>query len=182
MKKILFLILTLGFIGAAQAQFGLRAGLNSSNFSDTNYDAKIGFHAGGYYKFDLGILAVEPGIQYSQRGYEGTASGSGGEVSEKLNYIDVPVLVRFDFLPIVNVFAGPQGSILASRKYTLDGDTNTGTETIRGYDVGGVVGVGVNLPLGFNVQASYDFGLTSLNYFDTDVKNRLLKLSIGIDL
>ncbi|WP_373400048.1 porin family protein [Algoriphagus halophilus] len=182
MKKVLFLILTLGFIGAAQAQFGLRAGLSSANFSNTNYDAKLGFHAGGYYKFDLGIFAVEPGIQYSQRGYEGVESSSGDEINEKLNYIDVPVLVRFDFLPIVNVFAGPQASILASRKYSLGGNTSTSTDVIRGYDVGGVVGVGVNLPLGFNVQASYDFGLTSLNYFDTNVKNRLLKLSLGIDL
>ncbi|MBB6328572.1 hypothetical protein FHS59_004228 [Algoriphagus iocasae] len=182
MKKFLFLILCIGFISTAQAQFGLRAGLNSSNFSDTNFDAKLGFHAGGYYKLDLGIIDIEPGVQYSQKGYEGTDTMNGDDINERLNYIDVPVLVRFNFLPVVNVFAGPQGSILVSRKYDLGGTTSTSTEVIKGYDIGGVVGVGVNLPLGLNVQASYDFGLSSLNYFNTDVKNRVLKISLGVEL
>ncbi|MBN3584458.1 PorT family protein [Algoriphagus aestuarii] len=182
MKKFLFLILSIGFISTAQAQFGLRAGLNSSNFSDTNFDTKMGFHAGAYYKLGVGILSIEPGVQFSQKGYEGTDGTTGDEINERLNYIDVPVLVRFNFLPAVNVFAGPQGSVLISRNYDLGGTSSTSTEVVKGYDIGGVVGVGVNLPLGLNVQASYDIGFSNLNYFNTDVKNRVLKLSLGIDL
>ncbi len=182
MKKFLFLILSIGLFSSAQAQFGLRAGLSSTNFSDTNFEEKAGFHAGVYYRKDLGFLSLEPGVQYSQKGYKSSLVGSNAEVKERLDYIDVPILLRANFFPFLNVFAGPQASILASRKYEIGSSIDTSTEPVRGYDIGGVVGVGANLPLNLNVQLSYDFGLTSLNYFNSDVKNRVLKLSLGIDL
>jgi len=63
-------------------------------------------------------------------------------ISEKLNYVDIPVLIRLNIYPFLNVFAGPQASLLLSRKYELDGNTDTSTEVISGYDLGGVVGLG----------------------------------------
>jgi hypothetical protein len=181
MKKILILLLSIGLFGTAQAQFGIRAGLSSANFSDTNFNAKLGFHAGGYYQFDAGFLSIEPGLQYAQKGYEGNEAATGAVISEQLSYLDVPVLFRLNFLPFLNVFAGPQASVLLSRNYELAGNVNNSTDVVRGYDLGGVVGIGVGFPLGLNAQLSYDLGLTSLNYFDTDVKNRVLKISIGYD-
>jgi hypothetical protein len=182
MKKFLFLILSIGLISSAQAQFGARAGLNSSNLSDTNFSYRQGFHLGAYYRIPMGIIDIEPGLQYSKKGYEGTEDVSGDDVKEGLNYIDIPVIFRFNLLETVNIFAGPQASVLASRKYELGNTTSSSTDVIRGYDFAGVIGVGIKLPLGFNVQASYDIGLTNLNYFDTDVKNRVFKVSVGFDI
>ena len=182
MKKFLLLIFSIGLISSAQAQFGIRAGINSANFSDTNFDSRLGIHVGGYYKLKAGLIAIEPGIQFSQKGYKGTDLQSGDDVNERLNYIDIPVLLRVNIIPAVNVFAGPQGSLLISRNYELGNSSSTSTEVVKGYDVGAVLGVGVVLPLGFNVQASYDLGLSSLNYFDTDVKNRVFKFSLGKEL
>lgn len=181
MKKFLLLIFSIGLISTAQAQFGIRAGLNSTTFSDTNFDSRLGFHVGGYYKLKAGLVAIEPGIQFSQKGYKGTDGQSGDDVNERLNYIDIPVLVRVNIIPAVNIFAGPQGSLLISRNYELGNSSSTSTEVVKGYDIGAVLGVGVNLPLGFNVQGSYDLGISDLNYFNTDVKNRGFKLSIGKD-
>lgn len=181
MKKIFFLLLSIVLIQGAQAQFGVRAGYSSGNFEPTNYRNKSGFHVGGYYRAGADFFSVEPGIQFSQKGYETNDGQSGAKIDEKLSYVDVPILVRFSFLPRLNVFAGPQGSVLISRKYTDGTDTNTSTDVIKGYDIAGVVGLGVSLPWGINAQASYDFGLTSLNYFDTDVKSRVFKLSVGFD-
>jgi hypothetical protein len=182
MKKLLLLLLSVGIISAAQAQFGVRAGYSTSNFSDTNFTSKSGFHLGGYYRYGNGFLSIEPGLQYSQKGYETQASTSA-EVSERLGYLDIPVLLRLNsvFLPFLNVFAGPQASLLLSRNYDLGGITNTSTEVIRGYDIGGVVGVGVGFESGFNAQLSYDLGFTDLNYFNSNVKNRVLKVSVGFD-
>lgn len=182
MKKLLFLILSIGLFSSAHAQFGVRAGLNSSNFSDTNFSNKQGFHLGAYYRIHLGVIDLEPGLQYSKKGYKGNEDISGIEVNERLNYIDIPVLVRFNLLETINIFAGPQASVLASRKYELGSISSSSTDVIRGYDIGGVVGVGIKLPLGLNVQASYDIGLTNLNYFNTDVKNRVFKVSLGVDI
>ncbi|MBN7811677.1 PorT family protein [Algoriphagus sp. H41] len=179
MRKILLVFFLVGFAATAQAQLGVRAGFNSANFSNANFDAKSGFHLGAYYTFGADFLSVEPGIQYSQKGYTGEEAGSGLAVKEQLGYIDVPVLVRLKLLPALNVFAGPQASVLASSKYQKGDQTSDSSEATKGYDIGGVFGAQVKLPLGFNIQASYDLGFTSLNYFNTDVKNQVFKISAG---
>tara|TARA_R110002051_G_scaffold183236_2_gene252821 strand:- start:139 stop:693 length:555 start_codon:yes stop_codon:yes gene_type:complete len=183
MKKLLVLVFALGLFGTAQAQFGVRAGYTSANFSDFESNAISGFHIGAYYKIGAGLLTVEPGMQYSQKGHNRTGDTNTPAVEkDRLNYIDVPVLLRVNFLPILNVFAGPQGSLLVSRKLQYaDGSTETSIEPIKGYDIAGVVGVGVNLPLGLNAQASYDIGLQSANYYNQKVKNNVFKLSVGYD-
>lgn len=183
MKKLLILLFTLGVFTSAQAQFGVRAGYSSANFSNADFDAKGGFHAGVYYKKDLGFLSVEPGIQFAQKGYQfDGASFSPESATEQMNYVDIPVLLRVNFLPILNVFAGPQVSALVSRNYeNSDGVNNSDTDPVKAYDIAGVVGVGVKLPRGLNFQLSYDIGLQNIKYYDSDVKNNVLKASLGFD-
>lgn len=183
MKKLLVLVFVLGLFGTAHAQFGVRAGFSSANFTDFDSDPMAGFHVGAYYKIGSGFLTVEPGLQYSQKGHERVGdTGTPPVKNDRLNYIDVPVLFRVNFLPFLNVFAGPQGSLLVSRKLEfMDGGTDTNTEPIRGYDLAGVVGLGANLPLGLNAQVSYDIGFQSANYYNQDVKNNAFKISLGYD-
>lgn len=182
MKKLFLFISVFGLFFVANAQVGLRAGLSSGNFSDTNFNAKLGYHVGGYYRLGTGFISVEPGVQYSTKGYEGNEAATGAVISEKLSYVDIPLLIRLNVYPFLNLFAGPQASFLLARKYELGSITDTSTEVIRGYDLGGVVGLSINIPAGINFQISYDLGLTDLNYYNRDVKNRVLKLSLGIDI
>ncbi|PZX56565.1 outer membrane beta-barrel protein [Algoriphagus chordae] len=183
MKKLLVFIFALGFFGTAQAQFGVRAGYSGANFSDFDSDAIGGFHAGAYFRKDLGFISVEPGVYYSQKGHTRNESQIAPVVKQdRLNYVDIPVLVRVNFLPFLNVFAGPQGSVLVSRKLEYeDGSSDTSMDPIKGYDISGVVGLGANLPLGLNAQVSYDIGFQSVNYYNQDVKNNVLKISLGFD-
>ena len=181
MKKILWIFFLLGLAGSAYAQFGFRAGYSSANFSDTNFSPKTGFHAGVYYTAGSEFIKIEPGLQFSQKGYTGNGN-MGAAIDEQLNYLDMPVLIRLNLLPMVNVFAGPQASFLLSRNYQLGAVTSNSMEVLAGYDLGGVVGAQFNLPLGLNLQASYDIGMKSLNYFNTDVKNRVFKVSLGFSL
>jgi hypothetical protein len=183
MRKIILAIFLLGIAASSHAQLGVRAGLSSANFSDTDFTSITGIHFGAYYlaKTSSNLLSVEPGIYYSGKGYTTVAPG-GGDVTEKLGYVDIPVLVRLSLIPSLNVFAGPQASVLVSRNYTLGNTTSTSLEPIRGYELGAVVGVGLKVAAGLNLQASYDLGLSSLNYFNTDVSNRVLKLSLGYTL
>jgi|TARA_R110002126_G_scaffold245096_4_gene388336 hypothetical protein len=53
---------------------------------------------------------------------------------------------------------------------------------ISGYDLGGEVGLGVSILSRVNFHISYDLGLKSLNYPNADLKYRVLKLSVGIDI
>jgi len=185
MKKLLFVLLfgiTFMFNHEVKAQFGARVGANFTNFNGFDFDSRTGLHAGIYYGLPLmEKLVIEPAILYSQKGYKSADNSASGRIKENLNYIDIPVLVRYQVLDGLNLFAGPQGSLLFSRKYEQGGMISKTKEIVRGYDIAGVIGAGVNLPLGFNVQASYDFGLVDLNYFNFDVKNRVFKLSLGKD-
>jgi len=187
MKKITLiwmLILLLGGYQEAKAQFldvGIRAGLNYPNLSGMDTQTFSGFHAGTYFKMNfLGLWSVEPGIQYSQRGFRSLSTSPRGVGTDRFHAIDVPVLVRFSVLPLVNIFAGPQASYLVGRDF--NGDTSfTNTDNLRNFDLSAVVGVGINLPLGFNLQGSYDLGLTSVNYDGLPTYNNVVKISLGKD-
>jgi len=206
MNRIFLIFFCFVSVTTATAQFGVRAGFNSAKFSNSSDFTSIGgFNYGVYYTgymYNLkgkkliavrgiligkyasaiksaGLLSIEPGVQYSRKGYAASISGKG-EITEKLGYIDIPVLARLNLTPSINVFVGPQASLLVSRNYSIDKNTeSTSLEPIRGYDLGAVAGIGATILGGINFQVSYDLGLTSLNYFDIDVRNRVLKFSMG---
>ncbi len=184
MKNLLFslvFLLTLSVFQQAHAQFGLRTGISVSNFDGFDFESRVGFHGGLYYGLPLrDKVTLEPAILYSQKGYKSSATSTAGAFTENINYVDIPVLVRYAIIEKLNVFAGPQASLLASRKReNSDGTVSRTTDVVRGYDLAGIIGVAVSLPKGVNFQTSYDFGLTSLNYFNFNVKNRVLKFAVG---
>jgi len=187
MKKITLvwiLILTMGGLQEVKAQFldvGVRAGLNYPNLSGVDSQTYTGFHAGTYFRMSfLGVWTVEPGIQYSQKGFRALSTSPGGAGTDRFHAIDVPVLVRFSVLPLVNIFAGPQASYLVGRDFN-GAASITNTDNLRNFDLSAVVGVGLNLPLGFNLQGSYDLGLTSVNYDGLPTYNNVVKISLGKD-
>ncbi|MCE7054941.1 PorT family protein [Algoriphagus sp. AGSA1] len=194
MKKVM-LILALGLaaVQLSQAQssdkpggFGVRGGASLFNFggddvSENSYTNRVGFHVGGYAMlFMTDRLALEPGVYYSVKG---TQNDDFIDSRAILNYVDVPVLLRLYPSDGFNVFLGPQISFLANSKFEGDFFGNTvsyDSDAIKETDFGLVFGLGYNLPKGFNVQASYDYGVTPIfKDSDADVYNRGFKLSAG---
>ncbi|AGA79041.1 porin family protein [Echinicola vietnamensis] len=175
-RLIIFVIVMMGGFHQLYGQTGIRAGWNYSDINGIGSDGSSGFHAGFYHKINLGLLAVEPGLQYTRKGCKVDEMGTTGK--ERLHYLDVPVLVRVGFLPLFNVFAGPQASVLLARSYKGSTDVSS-LDGLTKFDIGGIVGVGLNLPLGFNIQGSYDFGFVDMNYNDVDTKNSVFKVSLG---
>ncbi|MBN7817813.1 porin family protein [Algoriphagus pacificus] len=181
MRLFLICIFSIGLLSWANAQPGVRAGLSSGNLTDTNYNAILGIHGGLYYNLNLGFIGVEPGIQFAQKGYRGNDRNTGKVSHERLNYVDVPLLLRFNFLPEVNLFVGPQVSFLMSRKYELDGFVDTSTEAFTKNEFGGVGGIGVNFPYGVNFQVSFDIAKTDLGDNYVNKHNKVFKMSLGFD-
>lgn len=187
MKKILLIFAFLTFAAAAQAQFGIRAGVGSSNFS--NGDVQRGFtslirpHFGAYYGMKATEkLTVEPGMFFSGKGITTTSVFTNKEFKESLSYLDIPVLVRYAVNEDFNVFAGPQAGFLIARTYTEGSVKLTDTAPVGGYEIGGVFGVGYQLKSGINLQGSYDFGIIPFKYFQADVNNTVYKLSVGFTI
>lgn len=179
--KIALVVTALAFSYPAEAQIkaGFRAGINYADLTQLQPKYGNGFHGGTYLNFSLaGVLELEPGIQYSYRKFNFHPGFPGNTLH--LNYIDVPVVVRMGLLPFVDIFAGPQASLLVDKKYKGGGQFDRTTE-FHDQELGALVGVGINLPLGINVQGSYDFGLSNPVHNGYEIKNRIFKVSIGKD-
>lgn len=192
MKK-LGLLLSLLLVGtvAVQAQsesgFGVRGGANlftwgGSDINSNDYNNRVGFHAGIYGNgFISDRFSIEPGLYYSVKGTQNDDMVNSRAV---LDYVELPVLFRIYATEGVNLFFGPQASVLVGSTFEADALGNTygwDTDNINDFDAAVVVGIGYNLPKGFNLQASYDFGVNPV-FKDSDaaVYNRGFKLSAGI--
>lgn len=189
MKKILVFLLAsaLGItFASAQSSVGFRGGVNLFNFggedvSENSYTNRAGFHAGLYADLMSGsVVSIEPGIFYSVKGTQNDDAINSRAI---LNYIDVPVLVRLRVGEGFNFFAGPQFSFLTGSKFEGDFGGSTvsfDTEAVKDNDSAIVFGLGYNLPKGFNIQGSYDYGLTPIfKDSNSDVYNRGFKVSLG---
>ena len=187
---LLLSFLLLGTV-AVQAQnesgFGVRGGANfftwgGSDVSSNDYNNRVGFHAGFYGNgFISDRFSIEPGLYYSVKGTQTDDMVNSRAV---LDYVDLPVLFRIYATDGVNLFFGPQASVLVGSSFEADALGNTygwDTDNISDFDAAVVVGVGYNLPKGLNLQASYDFGINPVfKDSDASVYNRGFKLSAGI--
>lgn len=159
-----------------------------------------GFHAGAYVSLPITAnFSVEPGLLYSQKGMrvsqtflDGSAVGFLApriDVTSRMQYIDMPVLAKVTTGSGFQLFAGPQFSYLLNQdavveggilgfSYEQDFELNRG---FRKFDVGLTGGIGYQMLNGININASYDYGLNSLDEGNSNVKafNRAAKISIG---
>jgi len=101
LATILLLVITKGT--QAQNKMSLGAGLNYSSVSSinsSNPDGKLGLNAGFAYKHYLNDLGwfIKPGLFYSQEGW----------LRQRIDFLNLPVLVGFDFTNDFNFNIGLQ--------------------------------------------------------------------------
>ena len=198
MKKItgiLFAFLLLVSVSGVQAQsldFGIKGGLSFATHRGDDVvedpDMIVGFHIGGFANFSiLDLVQFEPGIYYSIKGAtQETVLPNAGtrELTMRTSFLDIPLLAKFSPAPIINVFIGPQPSILLNNKFTIklngEEETESDTEGLRSFDLALVLGAGVDLPMGLTASIGYDLGLLTIDE-DGDIKgyNRVFKISVG---
>lgn len=157
---------------------GIKGGLNMSTLSDIeDSSTKTGFHFGGYVRFKLGGIGLQPEIYYSGQGSEINA----GTVKETIDmkYVNIPVLLRFNPVPVINLHIGPQFGLLTSAS-DEDGDIK---DQLKSSDIAAVVGAGLDLPFGLNFTVRYVKGLSKINEFGSGSnKGNMFQVSVGYDL
>ena len=171
MKKIIFLALMVLFTAKSLSQgvdLGIKVGANFATLTELpNVDTRTGLNFGAFFtiKFNEKI-ALQGDVLYSQQGAELLDIGK-----VDLNYLNVPIVFKYYLVKRLNLHVGPQFGFLVS-----DFDDNEFEDSYKSTDVSGVVGLGLDLPLGFRVDGRYNFGLTE---FLPDVKNNVFSLSVG---
>jgi hypothetical protein len=191
MKKVLSIFVVVFFysVGACAQGIsgGAKLGLNLANqtLSGNGYVASPSFlpglHVGGYLTVMFTEhLGLQPELLYSGQGYK------SGNSSFKVNYITVPVLIRFNVNDLISFHAGPQLGFLASAKIKSGSDSQDVKDQVKGTDVGVAVGGTVDLPMGLNFTLRFIKGLSDIaddnNNGNFKQKNYNLQVSVGYKL
>lgn len=179
MKFLIGMIAAVLIASAASAQhsssprgkinLGIKAGINMYKISsndNTVYDQMTGFHLGllGHIHLDS-QWAVQPELVYSGQGAK-----SGG-TEQKLDYINVPVLLQYMFDNGFRLQAGPQLGLLVRADNKND---------LNSIDLGVGLGVSYVVPsTGFGLDAKYNHGLSNINKNDA-VKSFNRGVQLGV--
>ena len=233
MKKLItFTFLLIGLTGfsqeetiASKLKFGVKTGLNISStslnmdldlFPGESYDvkSKTGFQIGGIANYQLQEkIQLQTELLFSQLGYEilFKRDESFGDTyrstdSYKLNYLQIPIIAKYNIYDNLYIEGGIETSILLSGKLEFEyvednvGEDNdyTGSDTYNlksdeGFDVNSI-DFGLNIGLSYEykkflVTARYSLGLTNVNSIPSDDfwvddlqekdKNRNFAISVG---
>ena len=164
MKRLaLILISGISFATAhAQFQFGLKGGVNFANISDAwgnTSSTQFNVNAGVFFHMPVARrVAIQPELYYSGQGDQFT----GG--NDHLNYLNLPILLKFSSRTGLYFETGPQFGFLVSANSTYQGVTTDIKSDIASGDFAWVFGLGFKIPLSpVGIDLRYNAGLSNIN-------------------
>ena len=166
--KRLCTLLFLTVITTTTAQgldLGFKLGFNFANVSGIeDFNQRTGLSAGLFAGAKLGNkIGLQVDALYSQQGAEvGGATYSDIVQDFNLDYISIPVVVKYYLTDNLNIHAGPQMGILLNDEISIINQTLDKIST-NNLDWLGILGIGLDLPLGLRAEARYSIGLTRVN-------------------
>jgi hypothetical protein len=193
MKKVLLIVavmlLSISTGSFAQVKFGVKAGLNIANLGGDDaddLDSRLVPLFGAFANFGLSEkLTFQPELLYSMKGAKNSVSFMGVDIETtmKLNYIDVPLMFKYNVVSGLNFQAGPQLGVLLSAETEVEGGEDSGTtdikDNMKGMDFGLNVGAGYDFG-SLGVDLRYNIGLSNISDVDdTDLKNKGFQIAFS---
>jgi hypothetical protein len=195
---------------------GVKAGIDMANLTGSdvdNTDMKIGFTGGamGHVHFNE-MFSVQIEALYAMKGAKadvmedidvgGTIYSFDGEEKLKLNYLEIPVLLRLDVPNKAKVdpffYAGPAISFLLSAKDQLTGTATPAgggsavdideevdiKDMVKSTDFGIIFGAGLGYEVGTGhlvLDARYNLGMSKIDDTEDEanVKNGVISIMVG---
>lgn len=204
MKKLIlyaFAVMAFGFANAQEVKYGVKGGLNLSNFTgDTDgldLKSKAGFNVGGFVEIKLSDkFAIQPEILYSTQGtkaeveeFELEGNFYDAQVCFNLSYINVPVMFKYYAAEKFSIEAGPQIGFLTSAKTKTEVDGFNGSNELDVKDMFESIDFGLNFGAGYNftdhLSAGLRYNLGLSNIFKTEagddskVQNGVFSINVG---
>ena len=153
---------------SAQAQFGVKGGLNYTTFKvdiKQNFYPRTAYNFGIYADFELtNTFAIQPEILFSSKGADFNKSVVTNEEKFVFNYLNLPVLAKFQPTAKLGILAGPELGYLLSARAKGDGINNDIKERlgVRNFDLGIAIGVEYEPINRMGVGVRYSYGITPL--------------------
>lgn len=155
MKRLFILVVISLCSYAAMAtspiNFGIHGGISSTKMKIKdipqikNSSARTGYMVGAFARFNLGLLYLEPSLNYVHRETDiNTNTNESGKI--KINSFDVPVMVGFNLLDVsifkLRTYIGPVASFPGKLKENLQSIPDLETNNVTW---NGKVGVGADV-------------------------------------
>lgn len=187
MRKILLSISAMFLFAAAHAQsfeFGAKAGGTFGKLDGQSFKSgyNFGIHAGFFAYIGGDKLGVQPEVLFNQTK---TTVEDNTDVSDvlnqakkgHLNYLSIPVLLRYNVVKILSLQAGPQFGILMNKNNSL---VQNGKDAFKSGDLALALGAQLNLNK-LKVYGRYNIGLSNISdATDSDKwKNQQFQVGIG---
>lgn len=168
------------------SHFGLKGGYSLAAVSfngDGETGQRHGFHLGFYGEsFLSNHFSMQVELLYAQQGYK--IEDNGGTFTQKIDYINVPLMLKPYLSNALYLEVGPQVGLAISHKETFDdnfGVFDTSQEfDPQNFDWGINFGGGIKTDSGVSLGVRYHLGLGNI-YDDGSPKNRVWQFSIGFD-
>lgn len=166
MKKIslITLLLLVCIIGRPQSfKGGLLAGLITSQVDGDTYSGynRAGINAGGYVRLNLSKnFDWQMEMKFAQKGSHKKANFDIGDYTDyrlRLNYLEIPLIIKYKYKPKINFDAGLGVGYLASSKWKDDYGVLDGGAPFNKYEFSYHIGGNYQvLPrIAFNIRYSY---------------------------
>lgn len=194
MKRLVLAIAAVfAFTAASYSQGGFRLGvklgtnLNKIEGQSFNDGFDLSYHVGGFAEIDFNKKwGIQPEVLWSQTTsrrsnfntlYSSVANPSGSE-KFKLDYLSIPLLLRYNVGSILSLNAGPQFSVLLNEDKTL---LQSGQSAFKNGDLAMVLGGQLNFKF-LRVYGRYNIGLQNINDIDSKDKWTSQQIQLGLGL
>jgi hypothetical protein len=188
MKKLLFVPLLLISVTmfAQTYQFGLKGGINVSNFTGSSLDnvdkkALVGFQGGAFLSLLMGDhFAIQPEAVFSSQGAR--VSTINGDENWRVSYLNIPVELKVRFNGGFYLEAGPQIGFKLNE--TVPNQSGGSAEDFaKNLDFSVNAGLGFHGKSGLGIGARYAVGITKVGNledsdFDPNFKNGVAQLFV----
>lgn len=193
MKKILIASTLFFFITSVTAQnfkIGLKVGANMTKVSGKSFNEEfdLGYQAGFWSDIKLSKnFGLQPEVLFTQVGTTrasgfaalyGPLLAPGAVLNIKLNYLTIPVLLRYKLTNNLAINAGPQFNILMDKGQTL---LQNGQSAFKSGDLSMVAGIQLKLLI-LNLYGRYNIGLSNINDIDDKDKWTSQQLQFGLNI
>jgi hypothetical protein len=171
MKKLVFIpLMVISMSLCAQTfQFGLKGGLNISNFTGTTFEnvdnkALLGFHGGALLSLLFGDnFAIQPEALFSTQGTR--VSTIDGNENYRVSYINIPVMFKYRFNGGFYLEAGPQVGFKINESVPNQ-QGGTAEDFARNMDFALDAGLGFHGKSGIGVGGRYVLGISKVGRVD----------------
>jgi hypothetical protein len=193
MKRFVLAVVAVVAFSAASysqgARFGVKLGANLNQIDGHTFDDgfDLSYHLGGFAELDFNKKwGIQPELLWSQTTgrtssfntlYPDLVNPNGSE-KFKLNYLSIPILLRYNVGSLVSLNAGPQFSVLLNDDKTL---LESGQSAFKNGDLAMVLGAQLNFSF-LRVYGRYNIGLNNINDIDSKEKWKSQQIQLGIGL